>query len=403
MDRSNHVPGVTRRSFLAQTALASTVTLLQPSLVWGAEANSKIEVGLIGCGGRGAWIADLFAASGKYNLAACADYFADRTDKVGEKYQIPSARRYNGLSGYKRLLESKLDAVIIETPPYFHPAQAAAAVAAGKHVFLAKPIAVDAPGCQSVGQSGQAATSKNLVFLVDFQTRANELYKEAVRRVHQGDIGKVVMARAHYPWSGGNRQAPPTTPEEQMRSWYNVAAISGDFIVEQAIHALDVASWIIDAEVVKATGMGGRKLRAPGSIWDHFVVDYLFANEVPLSFSCIQTIPELKDEITCRAYGAEGYIDTDYFGSVWIRGNEPYKGGSVGNLYLTGAQANIAEFYRCITEKQYANPTAAASVRSNLLAVLGREAAYRGGELTLAKLFQEGKTLEPDLRGLKDA
>jgi myo-inositol 2-dehydrogenase / D-chiro-inositol 1-dehydrogenase len=394
---------MTRRNFLASATAASALTLLKPSAVWGQDSGDKISLGLIGCGGRGGWMADLFAASGKFNLVACADYFPERANNVGDKHKIDTARRYTGLSSCQRLLESKLDAVAIETPPYFHPAQAAAAVAAGKHVFLAKPIAVDAPGCQTVEKSGQAATQKQLVFLVDFQTRAHALYQEAVRRVHHGDMGALVMARAHYPWSGGNRQAPPSTAEERLRNWYNVLPYSGDFIVEQAIHALDVASWIINSEAVKATGMGGRKLRAPGSIWDHFVVNYQFANEVPLSFSCIQTIPEMKDEITCRAYGAEGYIDTDYFGSVWIRGNEPFKGGSVGNLYLTGAQANIVEFHRCITEKHHENLTAAASVRSNLLAVLGREAAYRGGEVSLQDLLKEGKTLEPDLKGLRDS
>lgn len=403
MNKNTIVPGVSRRNFIASSAAASTIALLKPSLVFGADANTKIDIGLIGCGGRGSWIADLFAASGKYNLIACADYFKDRTDAAGEKFKIDSARRYTGLSGYKRLLESKLDAVIIETPPYFHPSQAAAAVAAGKHVYLAKPIAVDAPGCQTIAAAGKHATEKKQVFLVDFQTRANDLYREAISRVRKGDLGALVMAEAHYPWSGGNRNAPDSTPEGRLRNWYNVLPISGDFIVEQAIHALDVASWIIDSGPVKAVGMGGRKLRAPGSIWDHFVVNYTFTNGVPLSFTCIQTIPELKDEIPCRVYGAEGYINTDYFGSVWIHGNEPYKGGSVGNLYLTGAQANILEFHRCVTEGHFENPTVPASVRSNLLAVLGREAGYRSGELSVETLLKEGKILEPDLSGLKDS
>ena len=401
MKRNHTQHGVTRRGFLAGAAMASTVTILKPSLVFGAEANTKIDLGLIGYGGRGSWLANLFAETGKYNVVACADYFQDRVDAAGEKFKIDPARRYTGLSGFQRLLESKLDAVVIETPPYFHPSQAAAAVAAGKHVFLAKPIAVDAPGCQIIADAGKRATAKKQVFLVDFQTRANDLYREAVQRVRKGDLGQLVMGEAHYPWSSGGRQAPPATAEERLRTWYHVLPISGDFIVEQAIHALDVASWIIDSEPVKAVGMGGQRLRAKGSIWDHFAVNYAFANGVPLSFTCIQTIPEMKDEIRCRVYGAEGYIDTDYFSNVWIRGNEPYKGGNVGNLYTTGAQVNIAEFHQFVTTGNYENPTVAASVRSNLLAVLGREAAYRGGELTLEALLKEAKHLEPDLRELK--
>jgi predicted dehydrogenase len=396
----NNTSGIPRRVFLTGATLGA-VAVLKPSLVFGAEANSTIELGLIGCGGRGSWIAKLFAETGRYRLVACADYFQDKADAVGERHQIDPARRYTGLCGYKRLLENSLDAVVIETPPYFHPQQAAAAVEAGRHVFVAKPIAVDAPGCLAIAEAGRRATMKKLVFLVDFQTRANELYREAVRRVRQGDLGRLVLAEAHYPWAGGGRGAPPATPAEQLRNWYYVAPLSGDFIVEQAIHALDVATWIIDADPTRASGMGGRKLRPASSIWDHFAINYWFANDVPLSFTCIQSIPEVKDEIRCRVFGADGVIDTDYFGNVSIRGNEPFKGGSTGNLYTTGAQANILEFHRCITAGDCANPTVAPSVRSNLTAVLGREAAYRRRHLTLEALLSEGKQLEPDLKGLK--
>jgi len=395
------VPALPRRAFLTAAAAAGTLTLLKPTVAFGADADTVLDIGLIGCGGRGGWIANLFAESGKFRLAACADYFQDRMDAVGDKFKIDRNRRYAGLDGYRRLLEGRLDAVVIETPPYFHPEQAAAAVDAGKHVYVAKPIAVDVPGCLSIGNSGQRATAKKLVFLVDFQTRANELYREALRRIRQGDMGQIVLAEAHYPWSSGGRSLPPASLEERLRHWYHVKELSGDFIVEQAIHALDVATWIIDADPVRALGLGGQKLRPKGSIWDHFSVNYQFANEVPLSFTCIQTIPEMKDEIVARAYGSEGYITTDYFGSVWIRGNEPFKGGSTGNLYTTGTQTNILEFHQSITQGRCDNPTVAPSVRSNLTAVLGREAGYKGGEVTLAALLRENRKLELDLRGLK--
>ena len=391
-----------RRTFLARAAVAAgTLTLLKPSLVFGAEAASKVELGLIGCGGRGGWIAQLFAETGLYRFVACADYFQDRVDAVGEKFQIDKARRYTGLSGYKRLLESKLDAVVIETPPYFHPQQAADAVAAGKHVFIAKPIAVDAPGCLTIGEAGRKATEQKLVFLVDFQTRANEFFREALRRVRKGDIGRLVLGEAHYPWSGGSRTPPPADAEGRLRNWYNVREISGDFIVEQSIHSLDVATWILNADPVRAIGLGGQKLRAPGSIWDHFAINYVFPDNVPLSFTCIQTIPEMKDEITARVYGSDGYIQTDYFGSVFIRGKEFYDGGKTGNLYTTGTQTNIREFHQFITAGQCDNPTVAPSVRSNLTAVLGREAGCRQGELALSDLLKEGRKLEPDLKGLR--
>jgi myo-inositol 2-dehydrogenase / D-chiro-inositol 1-dehydrogenase len=398
MNTTHRLP---RRAFLAGASATAAFSVLKPAQVFAAEAQSKIELGLIGCGGRGNWIARLFAESGLYKFVACADYFQDRIEAAGQQFGIDPSRRYAGLSGYQRLLESKLDAVVIETPPYFHPSQAAAAVAAGKHVFVAKPIAVDVPGCLSIAESGRRATDRKLVFLVDFQTRADAFYREALRRVRKGDLGKLVMAEAHYPWAGGGRGLPSANPEERLRSWYYVKELSGDFIVEQAIHALDVATWILNADPVSAVGMGGQKLRPKGSIWDHFAINYAFPDAVPLSFTCIQTIPEMRDEITCRVYGSDGYIYTDYFGSVWMRGKEFYDGGKMGNLYTTGAQTNIREFHQCITTGQCDNRTVAPSVRSNLTAVLGREASYRGGELTLADLVKENHKLEPDLRGVK--
>jgi myo-inositol 2-dehydrogenase / D-chiro-inositol 1-dehydrogenase len=392
---------ITRRSFLATTATAASFTILKPETVFGAPENSKLEIGLIGCGGRGSWIANLFAEHGKYRLAACADYFHDKADKVGEKYAIAAAQRYSGLSGYKRLLEGKLDAVVIETPPYFHPQQASDAVEDGKHVYLAKPIAVDAPGCQKVDDAGKRATAKKQVFLVDFQTRADSHFREAVGAVHKGAIGKFVMAEAFYPWSGGGRGEPPATPEEQLRSWYYVLPLSGDFIVEQSIHSLDVATWILNADPIRARGIGGHKVRPARSIYDHFAVTYWFPDDLVLSFTCIQSIPMVKDEIRARVFGADGVIDVDYYTGVLVKGSETAIRANVDDLYKNGTVVNIKEFYEAVTKGDCANPTVAPSVRSNLTAVLGREAAYRKAELTLDALLKEGKKLEPDLTGCK--
>ena len=294
-----------RRTFISGAA-AGAVVALKPSVVFGTESNSKIELGLIGCGGRGNWIANLFHDTGKYRFVACADYFEDRAKGTGSKLQVPSHHCYSGLSSYQRLLNEKLDAVVIESPPYFHPEQAWAAVNAGKHVFLAKPVAIDVPGCKTIAAAGKRATSQKLVFLVDFQTRANEFYQEAVRRVHSGDLGRLVLGEAHYPWEGGGRGGPPEDKEERLRNWYYVLQISGDFIVEQSIHALDVATWIAGCDPVRAAGSGGRALRIPGSIWDHFAVTYWFPNDIVLSFTSIQSIPGVQDQITCRFFGSEG-------------------------------------------------------------------------------------------------
>lgn len=393
---------LSRRQFLAtSTAAAGALTLAAPSTAFTADANTRIDIGLIGCGGRGSWIAKLFADSGLYNLVACADYFQDRVDRVGDQFGIDRSRRYTGLGGHRRMLEGKLDAVVIETPPHFHPEHAMAAVEAGKHVFLAKPIAVDAPGCLTIAEAGKRATAKKLVFLVDFQTRANAAFREGVARVHAGAIGDLVLAEAHYPWNGGGRGKPPTTAEEKLRSWYYVLELSGDFIVEQSIHSLDLVSWIINADPVRATGTGGRKLRPPGSIWDHFAVNYWFTNGVILCFTCIQSIPEIRDEISARVFGSKGMVQADYYSGISIRSEDPFASPKIENLYTTGAQDNIREFHGFVTSGTCDNPTVAPSVRSNLLAVMGREAGYRGGELTLDALIKEGRKLEFDLRGLK--
>jgi len=389
-----------RRAFLAGTA-ATSFTIMKSSLVRGTEANSAIELGMIGCGGRGNWIAKLFAKAGTYRFVACADYFQDRVDAFGGKFEIKPDRRHSTLSGYKRLLESKLDAVVIETPPHFHPEEAAAAVEAGKHVYLAKPVAIDVPGCLGIAESGKKATAKRLVFLVDFQTRANEFYREAARRVHGGDLGKLVCGEAHYPWQGGGSGTDSPDPEQRLRNWYCTLAISGDVIVEQDIHALDVATWFINADPVRAFGTGGRTLRKFGNIWDHFSVIYWFPGDFVLTFSSVKIIPGHKDEIRCRIFGSEGVVFTDYYTEVRISGKKPYPGGTNDNLYQSGAETNIQEFYRSVTQGNYANTTVAPSVRSNLTCVLGRTAAYSGKVVTWDEMMRAAEKLEPDLRGLK--
>ncbi len=185
---------VNRRKFIAGAgAAALSFTVIKPELVRGAAANSKIKLGLVGCGGRGNWIANLFKKNGNYEIVAAADFFHDRVDSFGEneEHKVPKANRYTGLSCHQKLLAQGVDAIAIITPPYFHPEEAADAVDAGVHVYLAKPIAVDVPGCHSIAASGKKATQKKLCFLVDFQTRSNAFYVEAIRRVHNGDIGEI--------------------------------------------------------------------------------------------------------------------------------------------------------------------------------------------------------------------
>ena len=156
----NNSVRLSRRGFMAGAgAAALSFTIADPAAVRTYAANSKVNLGIIGSGSRGTWIAALFKEHGGYNIAATADYFKDRADDCGGEFNVPESRRYTGLYGYRKMFEH-VDAVAIESPPYFHPQQAADAVDAGKHTYLAKPIAVDVPGCRSIGASGKKATGK---------------------------------------------------------------------------------------------------------------------------------------------------------------------------------------------------------------------------------------------------
>lgn len=391
-----------RREFLAGTAAAAAFTIVRPSAVRGSEANSTIELALLGCGGRGNWISALFNKHGKYKWVACCDYYAEHADKVGDKLNIDRARRYTTLSSYKKMYDTKFDAVVIESPPYFHPEQAAAAVAAGKHVYCAKPIAIDVPGCQSVEASGRQATDKKLVFLIDFQTRANEYYREAAKRIHAGGLGKVVCGDAAYP-CGLIPMQPPTTPEDRLRRWYCTKAIGGDFIVEQSIHSIDVVCWMMNSHPVMVMGRGGSKgLRAYGDIWDYFAMVYEFPSDVLVSFMCQQNCPGSPGEIACRVYGTNGTFDSNYREHVWLR-TQPDKvyEGKFTDLFTSGAATNIKEFYEAITSGDCSNPTVKPSVVSNLTAIMGRDAAYTKKAIVWDEFVKSTDRLVPDLKGLK--
>ncbi|HUD45554.1 MAG TPA: Gfo/Idh/MocA family oxidoreductase [Candidatus Baltobacteraceae bacterium] len=409
-ERSNSIQQIslTRRQFLAAAGASALSLAVAPSgTARAAEADSKIDIGLIGCGGRGTWIADLFLKDGHYNLVAVADYFPDRADAAGEKFQVDKARRFTGLSAYQRLLEQKLDAVVIISPPYFHPEQAAAAVEAGKHVYCAKPVAVDVPGCQTIAESGRKATDKKQVFLVDFQTRAHPSYQEAVRVVHSGGIGRIISGEASYEtgdiWGPRDEEirAHPDDIEVRLRGWGADRTLSGDIITEQNIHALDVATWILDAAPVSAYGAGGRtRPPLPNGVLDNSSVIYEFPNDVRVTFNSKQE-GKFWEDIACRVYGVQGTIDTHYFGVVKVLCDDAYNGGTMTNLYTDGAVLNIASFHKAIASSDFSNPTVAPSVRSTLTTILGRTAVYRRAAVTWEEMIGANEKLEADLTGLK--
>ena len=403
-----HSPDISRRRFLAQTGLGlAALSTASRAAAPGSTANRKIRLGLVGCGKRGQWLAGLFAEHGGYEIAGVADYFGAAVAEAAGKFNLTPAQTFTGLTCCEKLIaQGGLDAVAIISPPYFHPGQAQAAVAAGLHVYLAKPVAVDVPGCQSIAASGAAARKKGQVFLVDFQTRTNEFYLEAIRRVHAGAIGDFCFGEASYHADRLAIKGTLGTPEARLRNWVFDQALSGDVIVEQHIHALDVMSWVLkDSPPTRCTGTGGRRVRVDvGNAWDHFALLYEYPNQVGVTFSSRQFDAHgTPGGILNRMFGSQGVLLTSYGGDVMIRGGADtfYRGGKTTAIYKEGAQANIRAFHEQVTKQDTTNATIEPSVTSTLVGIMGRTAAYEGRTVTWSELMASKHTLVADLSGLQ--
>jgi predicted dehydrogenase len=391
-----------RRNFLKSAAVG--VMILKPATAFGTQANSAVEVGLVGCGSRGNWITPFFIEYAGARVGAVADVIKANLDGTREKFKVDTSRAYYGPEAYKQLANSKLDAVVIETPTYFHPEQAAAAVEAGKHVFMAKPVAVDVPGCKSVIASGKQAQSKNLSFWVDFQTRVRDAYKEVATRVHRGDIGKPAFAQVFY-YAGRVRKdlgTPGMDPGQQrIMNFYMDRVLGGDIIVEQNIHVIDVANWLLEAHPVKAHGSGGRTdwtgtAYQSGDAYDHFTVNYWYPENVHVTFSSSQLNGSFAD-LCVRIFGIKGCADTHYGGSLRVLGANPWTGPEKDDTFRGGAVENVKLFIQSIRDgKPIYNFDR--SVESNLTAILGRTAAYKEREVTWEELMQSEEAWKADLK-----
>jgi len=391
-----------RRDFV-KTAAAGLL-ILKPATVFGSQANSAVEVGLIGCGGRGNWLAPFFPEYTGARIVALADVVQEHLDSTGKTLKVDGSRAYYGPEAYKELAHSKLDAVIIETPPIYHPLHAEEAVKAGKHVFCAKPIAVDVPGCQSFQASGKQAAQKNLSFWADFQTRAQEVYQEAAKRVHQGDIGKPAFAQVLY-YAGRpvkDRGTPGMDPgERRLLNFFTDKVLSGDIIVEQNIHVIDVANWLLQGHPLKATGTGGRTDWSgtpydTGDAWDHFQVTYWYGNEVQADFSSNQLTNSFSD-LCVRVFGIKGCADTHYGGLVRITGDNAWLGAEKDDTFKQGCVNNIKAFVASIRDGKPIN-NADQSAESNLTAILGRMAAYQQRLITWEEMMKSKERLHADLK-----
>jgi myo-inositol 2-dehydrogenase / D-chiro-inositol 1-dehydrogenase len=380
---------LTRRSVLAGPVLAS------PAAAFTYQANSAPEIGIVGCGGRGNYVGGFFIEYTGARVKALADPFEERMGATAQKLGQASAERFGGLDGYKRLLEQKLDAVLLMSPPCFHPEQAMEAVKAGKHVYSAKPVAVDVPGCRLFTEAGERAAKAKLSFWVDFQTRSSEVYQEAARRVHGGAIGEAVLGHVYY---HASRLSPKDTPQmsaqqARLANWVFDKALSGDIIVEQNIHVVDAANWFLKAHPVKAMGTCGRKARVDvGDCNDHFLVTFWYPDGVKVDFSSAQ-FTKGYDDLCVRVYGSMGTVDSHYGGAVKITGDAPWTGAEKDNTGKNGAVANVKAFAESIRAGAPVN-NAAVSVESNLSVILGRMAAYGERQVTWEEMLSRAEKVD---------
>lgn len=394
-----------RRRFMTATA-AGAAAVVQARHIRGSQANERVKVGCIGLGGRGRLIAKKIQEHGGYQITAVADYFPDVAQKSAADLKVAAGRAFSGLSAYRRLIDSGVEAVVLETPPYCFPDHATAAVAAGCHVYMAKPVAVDVPGCLAIGRAGAEASKKKQVFFVDFQMRVEPNLMECVRRLHAGSLGTLKFVRCFYDDNGFPDPPLTDTVASRLRHliWVNDMALGGGKLVNAGIHAVDAALWIIGKTPTACSGRSVVARPNPhGDAVDCYSLTYQFSDETPLMNYSGQEYPNTAGFLCgCDAFGEGGFLEARYGGRNWIRGGkEPFAGGETPNLYVYGIEENLRRFHRAIREGDASNPTVESSVNANLACILGREAARQQKVITWDEMLQAQWALEPDLRGLQ--
>ena len=404
-----------RRTFL-KTSAAAGLTLMKPRSVFGSSANSTVNLGIIGCGSRGSHVGASFMENTNTRVVAIADLFEDRlmegkqrfNDLLNQKGDSPlrDSHLFQGSEAYKRLLDlNDVDAVLIATPHFVHPEQLDTAVDAGKHVYLEKPVAVDVHGCRKVMLAGRKAEGR-LSLAVGFQIRCASPFVAMVGRIHDGDLGEIVMGQTHYLAGRPNRPAPPgvTSPDElRMRLWALDRVLSGDNILLQGVHVIDICNWILGSHPAKATGTGGRKGRIdPGNNRSYFMVNYDYPGSIPVSFQSQQFDPGYGD-VCERFFGTKGISESHYSGGVFIKGENEWDSGVARGTqeeisakdWAAGAFRSALDdadpnkqkaFVESITSGNYLNE-ARSGAESTLSAILGTIAAYREDEVTWTEML----------------
>jgi myo-inositol 2-dehydrogenase / D-chiro-inositol 1-dehydrogenase len=389
---------MSRRGFMATTAAASigflTADALHPRTVRAAGPD-VIRVGLIGCGGRGTdAVRDCASAAEGVELTAMGDLFQDALDEsfgrlsgsLKKKFNVTRDRCFTGFDAYEKVIASGVDMVILAAPPHFRPPHYKAAVEAGKHVFMEKPVAVDPAGVRSVIETSDLAEKKNLAVVAGTQRRHQNAYLEVMNRVRDGWIGKIVSAEAYWMsgcpwWDRGpelwRKKAEKgwTEAEYQYRNWFHFAWLSGDIIVEQHVHNLDVVNWAVGAPPVKAIGSGGRAARfgeGRGDIYDHFSIAYEYPDGVHAVGMCRQ-FEKSSDQVSERIVGTRG-VALFWGADSRIEGDRPYRfEGESPNPYVQ-EHADLIASIRAGKPLNEGRRIA----ESTLTAILGRMVAYTG-------------------------
>jgi myo-inositol 2-dehydrogenase/D-chiro-inositol 1-dehydrogenase len=424
-ETSNNAHTLDRLKFIAAATASAGVMFINPSLVRGTAANSAIRVGLLGCGGRGTEDATNLVDTGGARVVALGDLFQDQLD-AGRSYfdkmqttkgyaVIEASQLFVGSKAFEAMAASKeIDAIVIATPPFFHPQHLKAVIAGGKHVYLEKPVAVDVPGAMKVIDIGKRLDGR-LSLDVGFQIRECPPFVEMVRRIHAGALGKIISGEAHY-WAGYiDRPAwPDASPaERRLRNWVHDRVLSGDIIVEQNIHAVDICNWILQAHPLKIVATGGRKERPPegDDCYGHYNAIFYYPDDVTVNFSSAQFMKGGFD-VTERFFGTKGTSQSPYSGPFGIWGDEPWQPEVAASKPAEGAAFSVTgkfsdnlafadsakkkSFVYSIVSGNFHNQ-AAKGAESALSCMLARTAAYSGQEVTWDALLKSKEVWDPKI------
>lgn len=401
-----------RRTFLKNSGLvllgSSLASPLAASASTFASQRSVIKVGLIGCGGRGTGAAaQAMKADPNVELTAMGDVFPDRLDesyasleKINPKQlKVDKENRFIGFDAYQKVIDSGVDVVLLTAPPGFRPLHLEAAVNADKHIFCEKPVAVDAPGVRKVIELSKKAKEKNLSLVSGFCFRYDNSNRAVFTKVLDGSVGDIKAITTFR--NGGEawyfpRESDWTDMTYQMRNWYYYNWLSGDFIVEQAVHSLDMMSWAMgDVMPIKAIGTGGRQVRVDpkyGNIYDHFAVEFEYANGAK-GYHFTRQQAGTTNRNSVDVMGTTGNALVNIGSQYEITGQSPWKyTGPRNNMY----QTQHDELFASIRNGKPINDGDFMS-NSTLLAIWGRMVGYTGQLITYEDALNSPKTLGPDV------